>query len=43
MQYTDRVDKKKNPQIQDWREARRLQAWELMGFRIRGDGNTIKV
>lgn len=29
MQYTDRRDKKKRNQAQDWREARRLQAWEL--------------
>jgi len=29
MQYTDRMDKKKQKESQDWREARRLRAWEL--------------
>jgi transposase len=29
MQYTDRMNEKKNKEAQDWREARRLRAWEL--------------
>lgn len=29
MQYTDRMDEKKQKEPQDWREARRLRAWEL--------------
>jgi len=29
MPYTDGMDEKKQKQAQDWREARRLQAWEL--------------
>jgi transposase len=29
MQYTDRMDEKKREHPKDWREARRLQAWEL--------------
>lgn len=29
MQYTDPMDEQKQKQVQDWREARRLQAWKL--------------
>jgi len=29
MRYTDGMEKKKQKQAQDWREAGRFQAWEL--------------